>query len=134
MRIAIILQAHIETGYEGCGIPAHQLPKCVLGHSQGLDGRGYHFLRLKWAFIHSQKEEPLRNLLVYGLGGHGNNVDLKILGALQQYLGLLILDLRLLHLILELLHLILGLLLLKLGLLRCTWDPASYLKLYLFLS
>ncbi|KAJ9060552.1 hypothetical protein DSO57_1029527 [Entomophthora muscae] len=53
------------------GVPVHQSPKCVLGHSQGLTGRGFHSLRLKRAFIHSQKEDLLRNLLVYGSGGQG---------------------------------------------------------------
>ncbi|KAJ9082607.1 hypothetical protein DSO57_1002982 [Entomophthora muscae] len=53
---------------------------------------------LKWAFIHSQKEDPLRNLLVYGPGSQRNNMDLSIIGVLQQYFGLLVLGLGLLHL------------------------------------
>ncbi|KAJ9056416.1 hypothetical protein DSO57_1033292 [Entomophthora muscae] len=92
------------------------VPKCVLDCSQGPAGSGCHSLGLKWAFIHSQKEDPLRNLLVYGPGGQGNNMDLSILGVLQQYLGLLVLGLGLLHLSLRRLLLRLGLLLLKLGL------------------
>ncbi|KAJ9064366.1 hypothetical protein DSO57_1031499 [Entomophthora muscae] len=92
------------------------VPKCVLDCSQGPSGRGCHSLGSKWAFIHSQKEDPLRYLLVYGPGGQGNNMDLPILGVLQQYLGLLILVLGLLHLSLGRLLLKLGLLLLKLGL------------------
>ncbi|KAJ9078277.1 hypothetical protein DSO57_1008407 [Entomophthora muscae] len=83
---------------EECGVPVHQSPKCVLDCSQGPAGRGCHSLGLKWDFIQSHKEDPLRNLLVYGPGGQGNNMDLPILGVLQQYLGLLVLGLRLLHL------------------------------------
>ncbi|KAJ9071568.1 hypothetical protein DSO57_1035680 [Entomophthora muscae] len=70
----------------------------------------------KWAFVHSQKEDPLRNLLVYGLGGQGNNMNLPILRVLQQYLGILVLGLGLLHLSLGLLLLRPGQLLLKRGL------------------
>ncbi|KAJ9067158.1 hypothetical protein DSO57_1002641 [Entomophthora muscae] len=70
------------------------VPKCILDCSQGSAGRGCHsllrgnvfqkyVLGLKWAFIHSQKEDPLINLLVYGRGGgQGNNMDLPILGVL----------------------------------------------------
>ncbi|KAJ9083793.1 hypothetical protein DSO57_1031075 [Entomophthora muscae] len=101
---------------ETCGVPVHQSPKCVLDCSQGPAGRECHSLGSKWAFIHSQKEDPLRNLLVYGLGGQGNNIDLPILGVLQQYLEILLIGLGLLHLSLRLLLLRLGLLLLKLGL------------------
>ncbi|KAJ9056387.1 hypothetical protein DSO57_1033525 [Entomophthora muscae] len=70
-----------ETPY--CGVPVHQSPKCVLGHSQGPSGRDFHSLGSKWAFIHSQKEDSLRNLLVYGPGGQGNNMDFPIIGVLQ---------------------------------------------------
>ncbi|KAJ9051485.1 hypothetical protein DSO57_1004222 [Entomophthora muscae] len=101
-----------------CGVPVQQSPKCVLDCSHGPAGRDCHSLGSKWAFIHSQKEDPLRNLLVYGPGGQGNNMDLPILGVIQQYLGLLVLGLGLLHLSLGLLLLRLGLLLLKLGLWR----------------
>ncbi|KAJ9067771.1 hypothetical protein DSO57_1035830 [Entomophthora muscae] len=73
---------------------------------------------LSHTVIHSQKEDPLRNLLVYGPGGQGNNMNLPIIGVLQQYLGLLVLGLGLLHLSLVLLLLRLGLLHLKLGLWR----------------
>ncbi|KAJ9073606.1 hypothetical protein DSO57_1014383 [Entomophthora muscae] len=99
-----------------CEVPVYQSPKFVLDHSQGLAGRDCHSLGSKWAFIHSQKEDPLRNLLVYGPGGQGNNMNLPILGVLQQYLGLLVLGLGLLHSILGLLLLKLGLWHLKLGL------------------
>ncbi|KAJ9049150.1 hypothetical protein DSO57_1027603 [Entomophthora muscae] len=99
-----------------CGVPVHQSPKCVLDCSQGPAGRDCHSLGSRWAFIHSQKEDPLRNLLVYGLGDQGNNMDLPILGVLQQYLGLLVICLGLLHLSLGQLILRLGCLLLKLGL------------------
>ncbi|KAJ9058788.1 hypothetical protein DSO57_1008597 [Entomophthora muscae] len=61
--------------YPNCRVPVHQSPLCVLGQSQGLAGRScdslvgkIHHLGLKWAFIHSQKEDPLRNLLVCDLG------------------------------------------------------------------
>ncbi|KAJ9061094.1 hypothetical protein DSO57_1024100 [Entomophthora muscae] len=103
-----------------CGVPVYQSPKCVLDHSQGLAGRDYHSLGSKGAFIHSQKEDLLRNLLVYGPGGQGNNMDLLILGVLHQYLGLLVIGLGLLLLRLVLLLLKLGLLHLKLGLWHCT--------------
>ncbi|KAJ9080138.1 hypothetical protein DSO57_1028223 [Entomophthora muscae] len=96
----------LPVGY--CGVPVHQSPKCVLDHSQGPAGRGS-----KWSFICSQKEDPLRNLLVYGLGGQGNNIDLPIIGVLQQYLGHLVLDLGLLLLSLGPLLLRLGLPLLR---------------------
>ncbi|KAJ9063801.1 hypothetical protein DSO57_1037066 [Entomophthora muscae] len=102
-----------------CGVPVHQSPKCVLDCSQGLAGRGCHSLGSKWAFIHSQKEDPLRNLLVFGPGGQGNNMDLPILGVLQQFLGLLVLGLWILLLCLGLLHL-------GLGLLRSVPALASY--------
>ncbi|KAJ9060021.1 hypothetical protein DSO57_1035358 [Entomophthora muscae] len=101
---------------ETCRIPVHQSPKCVLDCSQGPAERECHSLGLKWTFIHSQKEDPLRNLLVYGLGGQGNNMDLQILGVLQQYLELLVLGLGLLDLSLGLMLLRLGLQHLKLGL------------------
>ncbi|KAJ9082522.1 hypothetical protein DSO57_1003683 [Entomophthora muscae] len=93
-----------------CGVPVHQSPKCVLDHSQGPAGRDCNSLGSKWAFIHSQKEDPLRKLLVYSPVGQGNNMGLPILRVLQQYLGLLLLGLGLLHLSLGLLLLILGLL------------------------
>ncbi|KAJ9087924.1 hypothetical protein DSO57_1028263 [Entomophthora muscae] len=51
-----------------CGVPVHQSPKCVLDCSQGPVGRDCHTLGSKCAFFHSQKEDPLRNLLVYSLG------------------------------------------------------------------
>ncbi|KAJ9048016.1 hypothetical protein DSO57_1039167 [Entomophthora muscae] len=94
-----------------CGAPVHQSPNCVLDHSQGLAGRGCHSLGSKWAFIHSQKEDPLRNFMVYGPGGQGNNMGFPILGVLQQYLGLFVLCFGLLYLSLGLLLLQLGLLL-----------------------
>ncbi|KAJ9059669.1 hypothetical protein DSO57_1039034 [Entomophthora muscae] len=103
-----------EEGYLWGSCPP--VPKYVLDCSQGLAGRGCHSLGSKWAFIHSQKEDPLKNLLVYGPGGQGNNMDLPILGVLQQYLVLLVLGLGLLNLSLGCLLLRLGLLLLKLGL------------------
>ncbi|KAJ9080132.1 DNA damage-inducible protein 1 [Entomophthora muscae] len=64
---------------EYCGVPVHQSPKCDLSHSQGLAGRSFHSLvcenvyqkyvyGLKWAFIHSQKEDTLRNLMLYSPG------------------------------------------------------------------
>ncbi|KAJ9073170.1 hypothetical protein DSO57_1019390 [Entomophthora muscae] len=103
------------------------VPKCVLDHSQGPAGRGCHSIGSKWAFIHSQKEDPLRNLLVYSPGSQGNKMYLPILGVLQQYLELLVLGLGLLHLSLGRLLLRLGLLLrrrglwlLRIKLLRCT--------------
>ncbi|KAJ9085862.1 hypothetical protein DSO57_1009702 [Entomophthora muscae] len=95
----------------GCGVPVHQSPKCVLNCSQRPAGRGCHSLGLKWAFIHSQKEDPLRNLLEYGPVSQEDNMGLPILGVLPQYLGLLVLGLGLLHLSL-------GFLILRLGLRR----------------
>ncbi|KAJ9076162.1 hypothetical protein DSO57_1028892 [Entomophthora muscae] len=99
----------IDTKLGLCGVPVHQSPKCVLDCSQEPDRKGFHSLGSKWAFIHSQNEDPLRNLLVYGPGGQGNNMDLPILGVLQQYLELLNLSLGPLLLRLGLLHLKLGL-------------------------
>ncbi|KAJ9075594.1 hypothetical protein DSO57_1034575 [Entomophthora muscae] len=51
-----------------CGVPVHLSPNCVLNCIQGPAGRDCHSLGSKWAFIHSQKEDPLRNLLVYDPG------------------------------------------------------------------
>ncbi|KAJ9054914.1 hypothetical protein DSO57_1009571 [Entomophthora muscae] len=74
--------AHIsswETAQRICGVPVHQSSKCVLDCIQGPAGSDFHSLLRenvsqkyvkgsKWAFIHSQKEDPLRKLLVYGPG------------------------------------------------------------------
>ncbi|KAJ9062755.1 hypothetical protein DSO57_1007414 [Entomophthora muscae] len=108
-NLSTLLTLKMEPSVGACGIPVHQSPNCVLDCSQGLAGRDCHSPGLKWAFIHSQKEDPLRKLLVYGAGGQENNMNLPILGVLQQYLGLLVLGLGLLLLRPGLLHLKLGL-------------------------
>ena len=66
-----------------------------------------------------RRKIPLETFWYMARGDQGNNMDLPILGVLQQYLGLLVLGLGLLHLSLGLLLLRLGLLLLKLGLWCC---------------